>query len=55
MPYVKALDPVEHDVVFYADSMSGLQAMENEDAHTHTHHVSASAGCQAIVAIRVMR
>ena len=69
--YYRHMDPVQHDVIIYSDSMSCLQAIEGEDTTTTTllfarswissghwatrELVSTSAGCQAIVAQRGMR
>ena len=68
LDYYRYMDPAQHDVVVYSDSMSCLQAIENEDtenplichmnilwALSKKAPMSASAGCQAIVALRVMR
>ena len=69
LDYYRHMDPVKHDVVFYSDSMSCLQATEGEDtknplichimnvlwALSDKAHVSASAGCQAIAASRPIR
>ena len=67
--YYWHMDPVQHDVLIYSDSMSCLQAIEGEDADnplicqimnllwalSNKALVSASAGFQAIVALRGMR
>ena len=68
LDYYRHMDPVQHDVVFCSDSMScrRLRAKIQKTlsfviswtscGHWATKaHVFASAGCQAIVALRVMR
>ena len=68
LDYYRHMDPVQHDVVFYSDSMSCRRLRAKiqitlsfviswtSSGHWATKaHVFASAGCQAILAVRVMR